>query len=424
LNTSYAALIRQAFQPRWWNTKRHVTIKGDFYSLMEANFSLFWGLAIMLYEATLVADDSPMDRYLTSRSAGVPDPTLLDPVVARVQAEYQAVLPGQSLTTDNILNGLALFELPIPPPGTVGIPAGMGTGCSLCHVGAETTSASVQNLSGTGPEPGHVAFRIGGFDVRMERMFMQLPPVPAGTTSITYDPATHSVWLSDGSPVRVATYDSGWYNIGVRPTADDLGLGGQDPFGNGLSWVRLFQALPDPSVINVSGGGLGCPSSPPAAPTGSPFAGEVLNPLTGFPLLAGPLTRSEPTDVDGSFKVPGLRNAELTGPYFHNGGKATLLQAMELYDNGGDFANATLSPLIRPLGLSPQQKADLVAFLLAMTDERVRLQQAPFDHPQLFTPNGGDPAGVDSLVELPAVGAAGSPSAPLPRFLGLNPFQP
>ena len=56
----------------------------------------------------------------------------------------------------------------------------------------------------------------------------------------------------------------------------------------------------------------------------------------------------------GTFKVPGLRNVEFNGPYFHNGGKATLAQVVEFYDNGGDFdrtTNATKAPAIVPLQL-------------------------------------------------------------------------
>ena len=155
------------------------------------------------------------------------------------------------------------------------------------------------------------------------------------------------------------------------------------------------------------------------------FPNEVLNPVTQLPLLAGPLMRGEGTDVDGSFKVPGLRNVEFTGPYFHNGGKATLRQVIGFYKKGGDFANPTLAPLMMPLNLSAADMNDLVAFLLALTDERVRWQQAPFDHPQLFVPNGDDDAspGSDNLVEIPAVGASGA-EAPLESFLNLDPVQP
>ncbi|MBI5441033.1 MAG: hypothetical protein HY900_07470 [Deltaproteobacteria bacterium] len=440
LQVSYKTLIQTAFQPKWWNSSKSVTIGGKTYSMMEANFSLFWGLSIMLYEATLVSDMTPMDQYLETRvfdtfqldpDTGLPllvahAPARLDPVVGRLAAE------GISLTVDDILKGLDLFELPVAPLVN-GIPqapppAKTGVGCAFCHVGAATTGATVANLLTHPAEPGDVVLRNAGFDLRMERMFMQLPPVPAGTDTITYDPATYAVTVTGigGFPAtppflaESAVYDSGWYNIGVRPTMDDPGLGGQDPFGNPLSWTELFQALPDPGIITVPGGGLGCATSPPAASPTSPFAGEVLNPLTGLPLLSGPLAGEEPTDVAGSFKTPGLRNVELTGPYFHHGGHSTLWQAMEFYDQGGNFANATLSPLIRPLGMTPDQVKALVALQLALTDARVLYQQAPFDHPELVIPNGS-PDGSDRT--LAAVGRAGS-TAPLQRFLGLNPFQP
>jgi hypothetical protein len=149
----------------------------------------------------------------------------------------------------------------------------------------------------------------------------------------------------------------------------------------------------------------------------------VLN-ASGFPLLSGPLLATESTAVAGTFKVPGLRNVEFNGPYFHNGGKATLAQVVDFYDNGGDFGrttNATKAPAIVPMQLSADQQKSLVAFLLALTDDRVRMQQAPFDHPQLFVPNGDNPIGTDNTIEVPAVGAAGS-LTPLQRFLSLNPF--
>ena len=65
---------------------------------------------------------------------------------------------------------------------------------------------------------------------------------------------------------------------------------------------------------------------------------------------------------------------ELTGPYLHNGGKSTLMQVMELYDDGGNFANDTLSPLIRPLALTPQQLRAVVAFMVALTDSNVLIE--------------------------------------------------
>src|SRR6185436_9850068 len=61
LTASYKTLVERAFQPKWWNANKSVTVNGKTYSMEEANFSLYWGLAIMLYESTLVSDDTPID---------------------------------------------------------------------------------------------------------------------------------------------------------------------------------------------------------------------------------------------------------------------------------------------------------------------------------------------------------------------------
>jgi cytochrome c peroxidase len=444
LTTTYTALIQRAFQPKWWNYSKRMPVGS--YNMMEDNFALFWGLSIMLYEATLVADQSPMDQYLLTRVfstivdpvTGMPqlvsdDPTLLDQTVNRLASE------GISTTRNDILNGLALFERPVSPPPSFPVPAGFGVGCMGCHVGAETTSASVRNLTGPGVEAGDVALKLAGFDLRMERMFLKadwtppgpVTPVPLGTDKITFDPSTYAVNvveeiipfpggfstpISPAIPLPIGTYDAGWYNLGVRPTADDPGLGATDVFGP-WSWTLFFQST-TPSLIKVPGNGLGC-----AGLGNATFPNTLLNPQ-GFPLLSGTLTASEAADVAGTFKVPGLRNVELNGPYFHNGGKSTLAQVVDFYDSGGDFdrtTNATKAPAIVPLQLSADQQKSLVAFLLALTDDRVRLQQAPFDHPQLFVPNGDSPPGTDNMVEVPAVGTSGS-QTPVQRFLNLNPF--
>ncbi|MFN0103615.1 MAG: cytochrome-c peroxidase [Bryobacteraceae bacterium] len=87
---------------------------------------------------------------------------------------------------------------------------------------------------------------------------------------------------------------------------------------------------------------------------------------------------------NGSFKSVGLRNVELTGPYFHNGGQATLEQVIDFYARGGDFANNA----IRSFNMNSTQKAALAAFLRSLTDDRVRHERAPFDHPELCVPAG------------------------------------
>jgi cytochrome c peroxidase len=88
----------------------------------------------------------------------------------------------------------------------------------------------------------------------------------------------------------------------------------------------------------------------------------------------------------GEMKTPTLLNVELRAPYFHNGAMATLEDVVDFYDRGGDF-NAPNKPLaIAPIGLTAQQKANLVAFLKRpLTDPRVAAQTAPFDRPTLYT---------------------------------------
>lgn len=89
----------------------------------------------------------------------------------------------------------------------------------------------------------------------------------------------------------------------------------------------------------------------------------------------------------GSFRTPQLRNAELRGPFMHNGGLATVEEVVEFYNRGGDFPAPNVpTGVIRPLNLTAQEKADLVAFLKRpLTDNRVRNELPPFDRPTLYT---------------------------------------
>ena len=68
------------------------------------------------------------------------------------------------------------------------------------------------------------------------------------------------------------------------------------------------------------------------------------------------------------FKIPTLRNVALTAPYMHDGSIATLESVVEHYNSGGKN-HPHKSQLVRPLGLSLQEKGDLVAFLKSLTDE-------------------------------------------------------
>ncbi len=70
----------------------------------------------------------------------------------------------------------------------------------------------------------------------------------------------------------------------------------------------------------------------------------------------------------GKFKVPSLRNVELTAPYMHDGSLATLEDVIEHYNSGGQ-PHPNKSGLIQPLNLTTQEKQDLVNFLKSLTDK-------------------------------------------------------
>lgn len=364
--TSYETMIKQAFHSQWWGGYEqvvHINADGsrttkfangqpldeNTFTHIEMNFSLFFGIAIQLYEATLVSDDSPVDRFL-----------------------------------DGDKNALTESE-------KVGFFIADGEGrCNNCHGRGEFTYAAVSRVN------------------------------IKGLTRVR----------------RGDLIDEGFNNIGVRPTLDDLGVGGTSPFGP-LSFGRLTQR------------GL--------------FDNDKI-----------PNVKQDPDDIleseanlgaDGAFKIPTLRNVELTAPYFHNGGESTLEDVVDFYFRGGNFRTfgtkeddpgnhphpvigfdaerenpveiTGLGILRGPLansgpgaeeghdGLDDIDRANLVAFLKALTDERVRYRKAPFDHPQLFIPNGhpgdqnnvtddGEGNATDELLEIPAVGANGG--APLPTF--------
>ncbi|MEO8902319.1 MAG: cytochrome c peroxidase [Polyangiaceae bacterium] len=71
----------------------------------------------------------------------------------------------------------------------------------------------------------------------------------------------------------------------------------------------------------------------------------------------------------GKFKVPTLRNVAFTAPYMHDGSLATLSEVIDQYARGGR-GDPTTDPQIKPLSLAEDEKADLIEFLLALSDEQ------------------------------------------------------
>jgi hypothetical protein len=443
LKTTYAALIQKAFLPEWWQFSQHVCVNSDGstggvvdpakhqacpantqeYTEMEYNFSLFWGVAIQAYESTLIADQTPLDQYLeqqhtytlTGNNQANSYTIKLQPGITPLTISVISLNPNFDMSDQDIFafddgfgrfvgtgvdgtvdysGGTITVNFEDPPVSTVPVriaysvgPTPMTQGqlrgllifqtkgrCVVCHGGPELSNAAVGTVA---PVP-------------LERMVM--------------------------GDLNVRVYDTGFYHIGVRPGADDAGLAGTDPVaGMPLSMAEELRER----VCNDSSLSLMIPGRP------------------GDGITQAPLSCGDDIARTGFFKTPQLRNVALTAPYFHNGGQLTLEQVVEFYNRGGDFNVVSELPIMDPdieplgLGLTLQEKEDLVDFLRnALTDPRTLQQAAPFDHPQLFVSNGNPPGPSGSpveddpdhpgqaknqLMEIPAVGANGG--QPLPTFL-------
>lgn len=426
LNTTYKTLITQAFNAKYWSYSRIGPFGGPPsqtpYDQVEANFAMFFGLAIQLYESTLVSDQAPID--LSRRDAD------LIPIDLSLAA----------------LNGLDTFVL---------------NHCNICHAGPTTTLAAVQvNATLVTPTPGksygpsHSPIPFGPDALG--------PNGGARTAGISQYPnvVTRDMTKTGGSRLM----DFGFANTGVATPDSDPGVGGVDDFGNPLSFTSqylsylldnpsgihdadvakvrscnfirplalnfdatstTFFTIPDGIIADGSKEGVlrnqYCPSLYAYIPTAAAAAANLSSEKMAY-------------SNQGVFKIPSLRNIELTGPYMHNGSMATLEQVVEFYGRGGNFDSihkhdgTTIASLA---GFSQSEIADLVEFMKSLTDERVRYERAPFDHPEISIPHGhqGDTLRIaagntvdstlaqDEYLIVPAVGAKGWPLGSVNRIL-------
>jgi len=563
---------------------------------MEGNFSLFWGLSVNAWVQILVPDNTPFDQVLDANpgafaALGEPgEPGLVadllncgqagadpnycftpfgnfkrDPGVLALQTPAGEGGAGGTLVASggnrgpndpDPLLGLDIFfasNLSLKNPN-------FRTGrCGECHAIPTLTDHTmpftskvnlmdaVAEFSAPGVElvvePLARLRVISGFLLEaeinengqdaVERRIVNQSLVPNPVDGLAYPGATaeglHGAWTGADS----AFLDNGMYDLGVRPIAEDLGRGGNDPFGWPLSLATLMMknlAGPgfNPGGDNVADGfaqpaypgiamttfdnaaecfGLfettaqdpqinpGCdgePATPLLPPYLGPFAnnitvgdfppeldeaggaiGGMVNTLTdvamieGFMDTLGPFNPANPfaevmnfggfsdrpgdiraqmgtwpnvnrVNRMGAFKAPQLRNVEITGPYFHNGGKLTLRQVVDFYTRGGDFPisnaahrdfNMVNMNIEIQSNLSEAEKVALVDFLLELTDERNRFDRAPFDHPEVIVPIDGlapdNTGGRAALLanpmfrSVPAVGAVGL-LTPEPTFLNVT----
>jgi len=443
-------------------------IAGNSYSQMELNFSLFFGLAVQAYEATLISDNTPFDRFMGA----------LHPV--RVN-HGNPIPPQPNALTYRQRLGFSVF---------MDDNASLGTHCADCHIPPVTTGHTV----------------------------LDYQPDSQGVPSLTTGEAIEFMIMGDDG--AEANYDHGMYNIGVRRSCitgidpatcpshtEDKGRGAgankAAPTLNPLTGtlvaiasisrsagtVTVTTTTPNPLVKNdfVAIEGVADSSfngispvtlvlsstqfqySQSTKPDGSSSGGTATGPNQPFPLSLVELTALRestncnaaiiahigclPPDVarfipdvpmlprrvtNGAFKAPNLRNIKFSGPYFHVGDSATLRQVVEFYTRGGNFPNSNLHdktvdvdgipPLMFPqFNPTAEQYIEALVDFLAegLKDDRVAFEKAPFDHPQLIIPNGSpkSDSSKDLFINIPAVGSGGR-ATELPTFLGLDPQQP
>lgn len=96
----------------------------------------------------------------------------------------------------------------------------------------------------------------------------------------------------------------------------------------------------------------------------------------------------KPEDM-GKFRTPSLRNVGNTGPWMHNGFFPSMRGVLNLYNAGmprpkrkehqkDDPLFPETSPLLKPLKLSIEQRADLEAFLMSLNEPGMRVLSPPF----------------------------------------------
>ncbi len=86
------------------------------------------------------------------------------------------------------------------------------------------------------------------------------------------------------------------------------------------------------------------------------------------------------------FKVPALRNCECSYPYMHDGRFKSLKQVIGHYTSGIVHAPTVSKSLEKPIVLTENEKVDLVAFLLTLTDRKF-LFDARYAYPALLKSN-------------------------------------
>jgi cytochrome c peroxidase len=442
--TTYADLIDLAFHDKWHAGAGSV----NGFTHMEQNFSLYWGLAILCYESQLVSDQTPFDRYAAGDTTAMTAEQIEGMKIYNSGgaacaachsgsefagatwsqvAEHGAVEPMATVgsqATDEIAfttfpdfsQNVLTFDprggqIQILTPGGAVVAHGNIPGANANCVDEElevNLQPGVAAPINPGADQLDLAFEaevtIESFSAALPSGLCHVnlivgmewgsdPALPAGAYPVIVNGTQIGV-LNMGTAQANGVYDVGYYNLGVRPTTEDIGAGANGPFGP-LSLTKRLQAG-DPTVAQW--------------------------------MPEGGISASDYPIVNGTFKTPSLRNIALTGPYFHNGGAGTLEQVIQFYARGADFAEVNSPDLdedvdgVGSIRNKADRQAALVAFLRdALLDPRVATRSGVFCTPSLplkdgydgneiFVVDNGLGEAIATINELPQTGAAGGPA--------------
>lgn len=420
LRDEYKDYIRQAFDAKYWGAPGRYRILDNRngtssliedlngYTQEELNFSMFWGVSLMMYAHTLVSDQSEFDTLLASG----------DLATNGLFAGAGATCLSPTGRADPLLvQGCTQFAR---TQGALGADGIRGGGCVTCHNSSVNQDAN---------DP--IVMAVGA---RFEGKPFQL--------------------ISDGGATGGGARlqgDQGWRVTGTRNSFVDPFIAGNDPYGQPLSLaVQLRNYLANGKDKKF----LLDFNLQRAVEAGGQF------PVGAFDTLApGRL------GVAGASKVPILRSVALTPPYFSHGGESNLRQVIQFYNRGGNRRDIAPNPAREnaagvncltgdtsgtgPLGIGvypltgvtdcssntgasvrvlnfldcedPAQLgactvagktvatddiAAMVRFLQSLTDPRIQCSAAPFDQPSINIPIVQTGNG-EVRVRIPASGALG-----------------
>jgi cytochrome c peroxidase len=339
---TYVNLIKQSFDPRYWSDTRKYRIDTtsgspvlvadpvNGYTQLELNFSMFWGVSIMLYESTLISDDSPFDRYMDAGAPGVPDPAN----------------PGFGAAE---IRGLDVFS--------------NAGACIHCHDGPLFTRAAIG------------VNRIAEDNV-VERMTM------ADGTAAFYDNGFYNIGTrASRDDQGVGALDPFGYPLSF--TRQFVGNGG-----------NAFNSTPDQFQLDPCTWDTPFPNCTVFPDTFGPLSQRVVvDGAFKVPTLRNVGLTAPYFHNGGQGTLLQVVQFYSRGGDARNvtGGDTSGSGVLGEDSLSAPASGSNLHPLQFRRNLTTRQQLDLVFFLKSLTDDRVRCHAAPFDHPELTVSHGSLP---------------------------------